>query len=269
MESRRRLLHRAAIRGACLDRGVARRPGLDAHRSDRGRGAGAPGARRVRLLADSLPAASTFLHSTAGSTACRNAVGRLQPVVAGAAWSNSTCARSSTCSANSASIRRSWRAPGLGLCCRLDAVDCLGGRCRCAAVSRASKPDRIGARLAARHAQAGSASRRARAAHEGPLDFAQRIAAARPDLAAQVTALAARYCAAALRPGAGRRRHRGRWNAKSGSWRCEPHAPQQHAADHEQQHQGHDGQRASLPVRPAMIAMSSGPSTVANLPIML
>ena len=34
----------------------------------------------------------------------------------------------------------------------------------------------------------------ARFTHEGPLDFAQRIAAARPDLAAQVAALAARYC---------------------------------------------------------------------------
>ena len=76
---------------------------------------------------------------------------------------------------------------------------------RCAAASRASSP--IASRAPGCAPRASwSASRRARFAHEGPLDFAQRIAAARPDLAAPVAALAARYCAAAFRAGAGRRR---------------------------------------------------------------
>jgi len=43
-----------------------------------------------------------------------------------------------------------------------------------------------------------------RAAHEGPIDYARRVAATRPDLAARVDALAARYSRLRFGPGAGR-----------------------------------------------------------------
>ena len=125
------------------------------------------------------------------------------------------------------------------------------------------------ARLAARPRASSQRVAPPRTASEGPLDYAQRIAAARPDLAAPVAALAARYARLRFGPAADARRSDARWNAKSGSWRCEPHAPQQHATDHEQQHQRDDRDARSLCVSAATTAMSSGPSTVANLPIML
>ncbi len=91
------------------------------------------------LLADSLPATSTFLHNTRLAQPHDAVVGRLQPVVAGQ--------RGRIQPARAARPARQARyrvaamgAPGLGLCDRHDAVDCLGGRCRCAAVSRASSP---------------------------------------------------------------------------------------------------------------------------------
>ncbi len=55
------------------------------------------------------------------------------------------------------------------------------------------KPDRV-ARAWLRATRKLERVAPARFAHEGPLDFANRIAAARPDLAAQVAALATRYC---------------------------------------------------------------------------
>jgi protein-glutamine gamma-glutamyltransferase len=63
------------------------------------------------------------------------------------------------------------------------------------------KPDRV-ARAWLRATRKLQRVAPARFAHEGPLDFAQRIAIARPDLGAQVAALAARYCRLRFGPAA-------------------------------------------------------------------
>ena len=157
------------------------------------------------LMADSLPATSPSCTTIAWLNRIDAVVGRPQPVVAG------QCGRIQ--SARAARLAQPARdrisamgTPGLGIRARHDAVDCLGGASPCVAVSRASSPIASRAPGCAPRASWQRVAP-ARCAHEGPLDFAQRIAAARPDLAAQVAALAARYCRLRFGPARSRRRH--------------------------------------------------------------
>ena len=243
-------LHRAAIRGACLDRGLARRPGLDAHRSHRGGRAGAPAARHLR------PA------------------GR---VTAGDQRPSCTTAPGSAASTQLWDGANQWwqeRVVEFNLRAQLDLLRKLGidsprwqhlGWAFAAGlvlwiawVSLHAAPRRR-AREARSHRRARGCARRAswrrvapaRAPDEGPLEYAQRSRRARARISPRaVAALAARYARLRFGPAT---------PATEDVASCERevrqsrgvmrHAPQQHAADHEQQHQRDD--RGALVVRDA------------------
>ena len=105
------------------------------------------------------------------------------------------------------------------------------------------KPDRIGRAWLRRRASWLASRRRARP-RKGRWNMRDDVGTARPDLAARMDGARGALRAAAIRtrsqpPGRSRAS-----SARSGILRCDAHAPQQHAADHEQQHQRDDRARA-------------------------
>ncbi len=129
------------------------------------------------------------------------------------------------------------------------------------------KPDRIGrAWLRATRKLAKVAP--PRTASEGPLDYAQRVAAARPDLAAPVKALAAHYARLRFGPAANAAEVtslRTRSQAAGGVSRTR----HSNTPPITNSNTSETIEARSLCVSAATTAMSNGPSTVANLPIML
>ena len=248
MESGRRLLHRPAVRCACLDRSLAGRAGLDAHRSDGGRRPGAAAARHLRNAGGF--AAGDQRRSCATTPGCN----RLEHLWDGAnQWWQERVVEFNL-RAQLDLLRKlgidspSWQHLGWAFAAGIAVVDRVG------------EPDaaaRRGAREAGPHrprlARAPRASWRASRRRARPRRSdgirAQGRRASRPTWrrASMRSPRSTRGCASgrdASRPG-----HRRLSNARSGISRCDRHAPQQHAADHEQQHQRDD--RGALVVRDA------------------
>ena len=80
------------------------------------------------LLPDSLPATTRCLHRNAWLNRIAHVVGRREPVVAGTTWSNSTCARNSTCCEKLGIDSPQWQHLGWAFAIGLVALDRPGWR---------------------------------------------------------------------------------------------------------------------------------------------
>ena len=277
VESGRRLSTRAPVRSACVDGDLARRPGLDAFDPTAVVAPSACGGAYTTCSADSLPAAQRAVPHARGSPASSQ-------IWDGANqwWQESVV--EFNLRAQLDVLRRlgidspDWRHSGWAFAAGLLAVD-LWIAAPCGAASRARSRTGSAARGCGRRANSRASRRRARPA-EGPIDYATRIAAARPDLAprSRRSPRATAHCGSGRTP---RTKTSRRWSARCESFGLTrtgsgPIPGTSSTGTRSSRNPPTTNNRTSemidarsLCASAATIAMSSGPSTVANLPIML